>query len=102
MSSASSLKSQHLLLTAAACLQVTASQELRLYSKMTPEQYAELVFNMMTTFPANPLNELLTPEQQQLLKAAYMPEATAMADSMQTHEGDIALHYTMQWAVAVA
>ena len=87
---------------AAACLQVTASQELRLYSNMTPEQYAELVFNMMATFPANPLNELLTPEQQQQLKAAYMPEASAMAESMQTHEGDIALHYTMQWAVAMA
>ncbi len=82
--------------------QVTASQELRLYSNITPEEYASTTFNSMATFPATPLGNLLKSEQLRQLQAAYMPEATAMAKDMQTSDGSIALHYTMQWVVAVA
>ena len=83
-------------------VQMTATQELRLSSDTTPKMYAETTFNMMASFPTYPLNEALDPEQLKELKATYMPEAIAMAKAMQTHDGSIALHYTMQWAVAVA
>lgn len=81
---------------------MSTTNEVRLYSGMQPEQYAELMFDMMAAFPANPLDQLLSPEQMQHLRAAYMPEATAKAERMRTEDGDIALRYTMQWAVATA
>lgn len=79
-------------------IQVTVTEEVRLYTDMT----AEHIFLMMITFPANPLYQDLSPEQLRQLKAAYMPEAVAMAETMRTESDNIALCYTMQWAVAVA
>ena len=64
--------------------------------------YASTTFNSMVNFPATPLGDLLDPEQLQQLKAAYMPQAIAMGNAMQTEDGSIELQYTMQWAVAVA
>ena len=84
------------------CLQVTSTHELRVYSNITPTQFAELMFNMMAAFPTNALDKLLTPEQLQQLRDTYMPEATSMAEGMVTEDGSIALHYTMLWARATA
>ena len=83
-------------------LQVTATQELRLFSDTTPEVYASNTFDSMASFPFTPLGSVLNSEQLQQLKAAYMPQAIAMVQAMQTEEGNIALHYTMLWAIAVA
>ena len=83
-------------------MQVTLTDELREYIHTTPEQYAELIFNMMAAFPANPLHELLSTEDLQQLRASYTPEATHMAEEMCTEGGSIVLKYTMHWAVAEA
>ena len=78
------------------------SQEVKAYPAVDPEQFAGLVFDMVTTFPATPLDQLLSSRQLQHLRAAYMPEATAMAEGMCTGNEGVALHFTMQWAVARA
>ena len=83
-------------------MQVTTTDELREYADTTPEQYAELVFNMMAVFPANPLKKLLSPEDLQQLRNSYNLEAICMAEEMCTERGSIELQYTMQWAVAEA
>ena len=83
-------------------MQVTMTDELREYADTTPAQYAELMFNMMAAFPANPLNRLLSSEDLQQLRDTYTPEATCMAEEMCTEGGSIVLRYTMQWAVAEA
>jgi len=81
-------------------MQVTTTEEHRLYPDMTAEQYAEEVFNMMVTFPVKPLGQLLSAQQLQQLKASYMPEALPMAERMRTEGGDIDACFTIQWAVA--
>ena len=80
---------------------MTSTDELRVYSNITPTQFAELMFNMMAAFPTNALDKLLTPEQLQQLRDAYMPEATSMAEGMVMEDGSIGLHYTMLWARAI-
>ena len=88
-------------LEAELCQQVTTSQEVKAYIAVDPEQFAGLIFEMVTTFPASPLDQLISARQLQHLRAAYMPEATAMADGMRTGNEGVLLHFTMQWAIAM-
>lgn len=85
-----------------ALMQITKTAELREYAHTTPEQFVELIFNMMVAFPANPLDKLLSPGELQQLRTSYTPDAIQMAEEMYTERGSIALRYTMQWAVAQA
>ena len=78
------------------------SQEVKAYTAVDPEQFAGLIFDMVATFPASPLDQLLSSRQLQQLRAAYMPEATVMAEGMCTGNEGVALHFTMQWAIATA
>ena len=89
-------------LEAEVCQQVATSQEVKAYTAADPEQFAGLIFDMVATFPASPLDELISARQLQQLRAAYMPEATAMADGMRTGNDGVSLHFTMQWAIARA
>ena len=73
-----------------------------MYNKMDPEQFAGLVFNMVATFPASPLDQLLSSAQLQQLRAAYMSEALIMAEGMCIGNEGIALYFTMQWVTATA
>ena len=84
------------------CPQVLTTQEVKMYNKMDPEQFAGLVFNMVATFPASPLDQLLSSAQLQQLRAAYMSEALIMAEGMCIGNEGIALYFTMQWVTATA
>ncbi|CAK0774488.1 hypothetical protein CVIRNUC_004173 [Coccomyxa viridis] len=83
-------------------VQVTTTPEVKAYSALDPEHFAGLVFYMVATFPATPFDQLLSIRQLQQLRAAYMPEAVAMADGMRTGNEGVLLHFTMQWAIAMA
>ena len=72
------------------------------YTAVDPDRFASLIFDMVATFPASPLDQLLSSRQLQHLRAAYMPEATAMAEGMYTGNEGVVLQFTMQWAIATA
>ena len=75
---------------------------MKAFTAVDPEQFAGLIFDMVATFPASPLDQLISARQLQHLRAAYMPEATAMAEGMYTCNDGVTLHFTMQWAIATA
>ena len=81
-------------------VQITHTEEHKLCTDTTPEQYAEQVLNMMVTYPIKPIGQLLSAEQLQELKASYMPEAVPMAERMRTKSGDIDVCFTIQWVIA--
>ena len=81
-------------------VQITHTEEQKLCTDTTPEQYAEQVLSTMATFPVKPLGQLLSTEQLQELKALYMPEAVPMVERMRTKRGDIDVRFTIQWVVA--
>lgn len=90
-------KSHARLMRAQMLMQITHTEEQKLSTDTTAEQYAEQVLSMMARISFKPLGQLLSTEQLQELKAAYMPEAICMAECMLTDGGDIDVRFTIQW-----
>ena len=82
--------------------QVTGTQEVKVFSDATPEQFALSIFEMMERFPAAPLSKLLSQQQIDELRADYMIAAVPQAEAMPKEEGGVVNNFVMLWAVAIA
>jgi ubiquinone/menaquinone biosynthesis C-methylase UbiE len=82
-------------------IQVTQSAEERPSKGETPEEFANWAFNLMRDFPTAPMHLQLSDTQIEELRAAYLPEAVAMAEGWRREEGVVS-PYTMLWALATA
>lgn len=89
-------------MTSAAALQVLATNEVKVFPDKTPSEFAESIFCMMERFPAAPLSKMLTQQQMEQLRDAYMAVAVSEAEALPAQNGGIVCNYVMLWAIAQA